>query len=58
MTYNDIDIEKDIFNYARNNYGENPELFPKNSFNLNGDNFKNIFDYPVPDQKHLFNFNI
>ena len=58
MTHNDIDIEKDIFNQIKNNFGENPELFPKNSYNLNDDNFKNLFDYPVPIQKHLFKLNI
>ena len=58
MTHNDIDIEKDIFNQIKKYLKENPQLFPKNTYNLNDTKFKNLFSYPEPIQKELFKINI
>ena len=58
MTHNDIYIEKDIFNQIKKYLKENPQLFPKNTYNLNDTKFKNLFSYPEPIQKELFKINI
>ena len=58
MTHNDIDIEKDIFNQIKKYLKEDPQLFPKNTYNLNDIKFKNLFNYPEPIQKELFKINI
>ena len=44
MTHNDIDIEKDIFNQIKKYLKENPQLFPKNTYNLNDTKFKNLLN--------------
>ena len=58
MTHNDMDIEKDIFNQIKKNLKDNPESFPKNTYNLSDIKFKNLFDYPPAVQKYLFKLNI
>ena len=58
MTHNDIDIEKDIFNQIKKYLKDDPQLFPKNTYNLNDTRFKNLFDYPEPIQRELFKLNI
>ena len=58
MTHNEMDIEKDIFNQIKKYLKENPESFPKNTYNISDIKFKNLFDYPLPVQKYLFKLNI
>lgn len=58
MTHNEFDVEKDIFNQILQNWKEDPQSFPKYTYNLDDKKFRNIFDIPVPFQKYFFKLNI
>ena len=58
MTHNNLDIEKDIFNQISKNMKENPLSFPKNTYKLEDQNFKGLFDIPIPVQNYLFGLNL
>ena len=58
MTHNDFDVEKDIFTKILKFLKDKPDSFPKHAFNLDDDQFKNLFDIPVAVQKYLFKLNI
>jgi esterase/lipase len=58
MTHNDFDVEKDIFSQILHNMKENPLSFPKDTYKLEDNNFKGLFDIPIPYQNYLFRLNL